>query len=181
MSNRSVPPATEERLAFNEVWDQSNPSLAYQVYLLRDRRGKPLYIGVTSGLKMRVYDHWQRKPWGKEIAKIEVVVVAHGSYSATLAERTAIQNFRPKHNIVHNSKTARSSTRSRRKHQRPELHQALLHILCQIKEQKRKASMPNQWHALTESSRKEAEHLEKLLAFKKSLGYTEDFLYTAGK
>lgn len=102
LTDRMIPAATAEKAAFNVVWARSNPPLAYQVYLLRNEKGEPLYVGVSSTLRHRVYDHWRRKPWGKEIASVEVLAVGHGRYAGELAERTAIRRHMPRYNTMHN-------------------------------------------------------------------------------
>lgn len=96
--DKSIPPASADKTLFNAVWKASNPRVAYQVYVLADEQGEVIYVGMTSNLRQRVYDHWKKQPWGREIAYIEVVDVVQGSYSGLIAEKRVIQSLRPKYN-----------------------------------------------------------------------------------
>ena len=70
----------------------------HTVYRLYDKHDRPLYIGCTSRLDMRLASH-RKKPWGTEIARVELRTYPDRP-SAREAETAAIKMECPRHNQV---------------------------------------------------------------------------------
>lgn len=73
----------------------------HALYRFYDSDGRLLYVGITADLGGRLNRHGDDKPWWSDVTR--VVVEHHQSRTAVLAaERAAILDERPLHNIVHN-------------------------------------------------------------------------------
>ncbi len=73
------------------------------VYTMLDKKGKPLYVGMSKDTVRRFKRHSKTKEWYPEVTKVKTK--KYGSRAkATLAEKKAIKTKSPKYNIVHNHK-----------------------------------------------------------------------------
>ncbi|MFI7468189.1 GIY-YIG nuclease family protein [Nonomuraea sp. NPDC049646] len=85
------------------------PTSLYRFY---DANQLLLYIGITNCLPRRFEQHEDRKPWFRHVA--HVTVEHHADRDAALhAEKIAIQQERPQHNIKHNLASRRPHAGSR--------------------------------------------------------------------
>lgn len=72
-----------------------------ELYRYFDKEGDLLYIGISLNSVARQAQHKMASFWYKEAVRVEIE--RHGSREdALLAERTAIKEEGPKHNIQHN-------------------------------------------------------------------------------
>lgn len=71
------------------------------LYRFHDAHGRLLYIGITSRLGRRFYEHAKTKPWQRDAATITVQHFPTRQ-AAERAERIAIETEHPAHNITHN-------------------------------------------------------------------------------
>jgi predicted DNA-binding transcriptional regulator AlpA/predicted GIY-YIG superfamily endonuclease len=62
--------------------------------------GSLLYVGISTDCLLRLRAHNKHSPWGRAFTRLEVGRFPDRQ-SALAAERTAIQNERPKYNIQH--------------------------------------------------------------------------------
>ena len=81
------------------IWADPRPRFWTGVYRLYSTDGALLYVGVGVDPRNRVTEHIRRKPWGGEIADVVIdwyqyIEVAH------LAERRAIRDEKPLHNVI---------------------------------------------------------------------------------
>lgn len=77
-----------------------NPNLQHCLYRMYDNAGQLLYIGITGSLSQRFTSHHE-KPWWPSVA--DVTVEMHPNRAAVLdAEKAAIRDEKPLHNVVHN-------------------------------------------------------------------------------
>lgn len=76
------------------------------LYRAFDEGGHLLYIGIAANWARRWAQHSERSPWFKHVARLSIE--AHPTRAAALkAERTAIQQEHPIHNIEHTNKDRR--------------------------------------------------------------------------
>lgn len=86
-----------------EVADEL-PTALYRLY---DADGALLYVGVTGDLRTRFAQHAAGKPWWPEVAR--KTVEWHETRIAALgAEAAAMENERPRYNILETSTRARA-------------------------------------------------------------------------
>lgn len=82
------------------------------VYLLHDATGKVLYVGMAANPMNRIRAH-MRRPWGDEIDHMTIHPFRH-ELDAVRAEKIAIAELRPPHNLSFNPETTRSPDGSRK-------------------------------------------------------------------
>src|SRR5699024_924217 len=70
----------------------------HQVYVLKDKAGAVLYVGVTSNLKARVKDHRTRKPWWGDVAETTTSAPMPWVDALNLEEHL-IRELSPLHNV----------------------------------------------------------------------------------
>lgn len=71
----------------------------HRVYVLRDRAGVVLYVGVSSQAQVRIRTHLREQPWRAEIAPSMTIVTDEMPWEAALElEQAAIQQLKPRHN-----------------------------------------------------------------------------------
>jgi len=71
------------------------------LYRLYDKAGSLLYVGISYSAIRRQADHKRSKQWFHEVA--EITIEKHPTREAAqLAERIAIYDERPQHNVAHN-------------------------------------------------------------------------------
>jgi predicted GIY-YIG superfamily endonuclease len=71
----------------------------HRVYVLRNRRGAILYIGVSSDVDKRIAWHLRRQPWRNEVDPAKTVRMDEMSWEDALAlEQVSIQEHHPKYN-----------------------------------------------------------------------------------
>lgn len=68
----------------------------HTVYLLRDKDGTVIYVGVTAGLEARLRQH-RYKPWWPEVARVDTEFIA-GKPRAALRELDLIHEHEPRYN-----------------------------------------------------------------------------------
>lgn len=68
------------------------------LYRLLDADGTLLYVGVTSNLGQRFYQHRQEKPWWSQVAGM-MLTFYDTQPEAAEAERAAIRGETPLHNV----------------------------------------------------------------------------------
>lgn len=98
--------ATEEQLSRTERLKQQRRTLpdGPGVYLMRDARGRVIYVGKAKSIRKRVNSHFSKpvtrgaKDMVSEIDHIEFLLVASES-EALLAEQNFIKQYRPRFNI----------------------------------------------------------------------------------
>jgi predicted GIY-YIG superfamily endonuclease len=74
----------------------------HALYRFYDATGQLLYVGITNDPGRRFGQHADSKPWWHAVANIKIEV--HPSRADVLsAEREAIVNERPLHNVIHNA------------------------------------------------------------------------------
>lgn len=76
-------------------------SLPHALYRFTNKVGELLYVGITMDLPARMRDHRLRKPWWTEATRIDIEHFESRD-EALAAERAAIKNESPLHNILHN-------------------------------------------------------------------------------
>ena len=69
------------------------------VYRMYNIDGSLLYVGVTNNFGARFGDHWRTKPWIADVKHLTLQPFASRS-SAEEAERQAILNEKPLHNVL---------------------------------------------------------------------------------
>lgn len=73
--------------------------LPHQVYVLRDRAGTVLYVGVTSALKQRLATHKRTQPWWSDVDPGQTTATPPAPWEdAITAEERFIRTLRPLHN-----------------------------------------------------------------------------------
>jgi len=78
------------------------------LYRLYDAEGALLYIGISYSAIARYAQHKETQPWIGLVARIEVEPLGDvDRREAQRLERQAIHAQKPKHNVVHNGRTAR--------------------------------------------------------------------------
>lgn len=70
----------------------------HTVYVLRDADEAVLYVGCTSKLRNRIYQHRAHQWWGDRIASAEVLSEHPNMAEARNAEAEAIDALAPVHN-----------------------------------------------------------------------------------
>lgn len=70
------------------------------LYRLFDDAGDLLYVGVSAGPSARIRQHFRDKNWADEV-RLAVIDDLPDRRSALVAERNAIREERPLHNVVH--------------------------------------------------------------------------------
>lgn len=78
------------------------------LYRLFDGRGELLYIGIADHWTSRLRQHASDKPWLVDVARVELVEY-EGRQAAVDAERQAIADEQPFHNIIHNGRSQMST------------------------------------------------------------------------
>jgi len=79
----------------------------WQMYRLFGHNQVLLYIGMTGNFSNRLREHYKDKEWAHEIRQV-LLSDPYPSREAVLkAEREAIENERPKHNVMHNERNDR--------------------------------------------------------------------------
>lgn len=95
-THRTIPPKDSP----NAI-DDGVPTTLYRHY---DEQGRLLYIGISLHAINRLNNHMRGSDWRDQIAKVEMV-----SYPSRMlalqAERQAIKDERPRHNVIHNKST----------------------------------------------------------------------------
>lgn len=71
------------------------------VYLLFDRDGTLLYVGITDRGPVRLAEHYRHKPWFPEVCRVEFERYPTRRDSEA-REKYLIQERAPLHNIQHN-------------------------------------------------------------------------------
>ncbi len=94
--------------------DPKNPNLVglYRVWGKDSQR--PLYIGISHHPLARFSQHAEEKPWWRGQVWNTEVDWYPSREAAALAEKQAIRNERPIHNVTHNDTGARRQTAKRR-------------------------------------------------------------------
>lgn len=69
------------------------------LYVLRDDRGKVLYVGMTGSPRRRFAEHRRRSAWWKEVASASLRPFATRS-EARAAEHKEIGRLDPEHNVM---------------------------------------------------------------------------------
>ena len=72
-----------------------------RLYRHFDKDGALLYVGISCNAITRLKQHEHDSGWAAEIARVDIEHFASRE-EALAAERAAIKNERPKHNVVHN-------------------------------------------------------------------------------
>ena len=80
---------------------QTDAERSTQLYRHFDKSGALLYVGVSLSSVARLSQHRDGSAWFSEIARVEVSSF-QSREAALIAERKAIEDERPKHNIAHN-------------------------------------------------------------------------------
>ena len=86
-----------------EIAENAPTSAACYVYRLWDANGQCLYVGMvggTRGLRERIREHRQGKPWFREVARLNYIEC--GPDAVNDEEKRQIAELRPLHNIQHN-------------------------------------------------------------------------------
>lgn len=68
------------------------------LYRVRNAAGDLLYVGITSSALRRASEHADAKGWWSDVASIEVEAFETRD-EATAAERRAVANEQPRHNV----------------------------------------------------------------------------------
>lgn len=91
----------------------SAPCKATKLYRHYDADGVLLYVGISIGAMRRLIEHLNGSDWSGDIAHVRIET--HPTLQAALeAEQIAIQNERPKYNVIHNGKVGLVHRRPRR-------------------------------------------------------------------
>ena len=77
------------------------------VYTMLDKKGKPLYVGMSKDTVRRFKQHAKSKEWYPEVAKVKTKKYKSRT-KAMIAEKKAIKAHSPLYNVIHNRKTKRS-------------------------------------------------------------------------
>lgn len=85
----------------------SEPHALYRFY---DSAGGLLYVGITNDPGRRWRRHADDKPWWQHVTRIDIEQFDNRD-AVLIAERDAIRNEQPKHNIMHNRPTPNNPTR----------------------------------------------------------------------
>jgi len=99
-----------ETVAAGNVWTPPKRSSrrgrrACYEYMLYDRRGILLYIGIGFNANERIMEHKQDKPWFGDVDHGRTIIKKYPTEDAAReAEQHDIENLRPIYNIVHNHK-----------------------------------------------------------------------------
>lgn len=70
------------------------------LYRLRDNAGALLYVGISDRWSRRMDEHERKQPWWPAVAHAELTTY-RTRQEAVSAEREAIRNEKPRHNVVH--------------------------------------------------------------------------------
>jgi hypothetical protein len=70
------------------------------LYRMFDSDGDLLYVGISCHAQTRFRQHFNKQPWGKDVKNIAVESFADRA-SLLEAEKNAIKNEKPKHNVTH--------------------------------------------------------------------------------
>lgn len=89
---------------------------ATTVYLMRDAKGEPIYVGITAHIARRMNLHEHQSPWISEVASIETLPCANRS-DALEMEGCIAAAYRPRHNV--NLVPGRRAERGMRRATRP--------------------------------------------------------------
>lgn len=73
------------------------------VYWFYDKDGRLLYVGVTNSFQERIMQHKQKSPWFASVYRQKTRLFPNRAV-ALAAEKRAIVNDKPMHNIVHSSR-----------------------------------------------------------------------------
>lgn len=73
----------------------------HMLYILRDKGGHLLYIGITDRGPVRLAEHYRHKPWFGDVAQVEFERYASRADSEA-REKYLIQRLAPRYNIQHN-------------------------------------------------------------------------------
>lgn len=79
----------------------------WRLYRIFGRNQILLYIGMTANWSYRIRDHHKKQPWSAEIRQIILSDPYLDEESLIAAERDAIEEERPKYNIVYNRQNTR--------------------------------------------------------------------------
>lgn len=71
------------------------------LYRFYDVRSRLLYVGITQNLDWRLTNHADKKEWFQSVHRVTIKLYGSGD-EARRAERDAIRNEGPLHNVVHN-------------------------------------------------------------------------------
>jgi hypothetical protein len=81
--------------------ERSSGNAPCDLYRFYDASGQLLYVGISLHAAQRASEHRKDKAWWSDVARMEVQHLPT-RHAALDAERTAIVNERPLHNVVHN-------------------------------------------------------------------------------
>ena len=81
--------------------ERSGANAPCDLYRFYDASGQLLYVGISLHAAQRASEHRKDKAWWSDVARMEVQHLPTRG-AALVAERTAIVNERPLHNVVHN-------------------------------------------------------------------------------
>lgn len=76
--------------------------MSNDLYRLYDAAGRLLYVGISYSAIQRMAQHRADKEWFGEVARIEIEKVPGERAAVLHAERIAIVNEKPIHNVKHN-------------------------------------------------------------------------------
>jgi predicted GIY-YIG superfamily endonuclease len=71
------------------------------LYRLWDDQDRLLYVGISKSAINRLHQHLEQQPWAQQITK-QTIERCFTRDEAVYAERQAIKNEKPLHNIAHN-------------------------------------------------------------------------------
>lgn len=73
--------------------------MTFNVYTLRDRSSRPLYVGVTCQLAERLRHHRRNQPWWSEVSFLTIEASAPNQALGQALELEAIQRIGPAYNV----------------------------------------------------------------------------------
>lgn len=96
---RPAPPSAPEPARKRRAPDAGHTNL----YRHFDQHGRLLYVGISLRVMYRLQQHLGASSWAGQIARVEIASYPSRDI-ALAAEKRAIENERPLHNIVHASR-----------------------------------------------------------------------------
>lgn len=68
------------------------------VYIIRDENGKEIYIGKSTSIKKRVFQHYLKSPFKEKIFSVDYILTQN-ELSALILEASLIKKYKPKYNV----------------------------------------------------------------------------------
>lgn len=75
--------------------------MSHYLYRLFNKNDELLYVGISKSAIHRLHQHLEKQPWAEQVAKQTIERFPHRA-ALEAAEKVAIQNEHPIHNITHN-------------------------------------------------------------------------------